>query len=94
MWVYISVSIKICPVDQLKNYLNKNRIPDKSEEYVFRAVSKGKRQCLRRSNKPICYTRMRETFIEAFKAVCLRWRNYGLHSLHSGKATLAANNGV
>ena len=40
------MSVKICLFDQLKSYLNKTRISDKSEECIFTAVNKGKRQCL------------------------------------------------
>ena len=87
----MSVSAKMCPVDRLKNCLKKTRIPDKSEEYKFRAVSKEQR--LRKSNKPISYTRIRETFSETLKAIGLRWRNYGLHILRARGATLTANNG-
>ena len=42
----------------------------------------------------ISYTRIRETFIEALKAVGLSWRNYGVHSLRSEGAMLAAKNRV
>ena len=83
----------MCPVDQLKTYLKRTRIPDKSKEYIFKAISKGKRQCIRRSNKPISYTRIREPFTEALQGAGLTWRTYELNSLLSEGATLAANYG-
>ena len=32
MWVYITVSVKMCPVDPLKNYLKKTRIPENQKD--------------------------------------------------------------
>ena len=41
---------------------------------------------------PISYRRIQE--IKVLKAVNLDWRNYGLHSLRSGRASLVEYNGV
>ena len=49
---------------------------------------------MRTKIKPISYSRIREIFIKVLKAVNLDWKKYGLHSLRSGGASLAAYNGV
>ena len=94
MWVYISASSKTCPLKQLKYYLALAKISENSEELIFRGLSRGKKFSLRTKNKPISYSRIRENFIKVLKAVNLDWRKYGLHSLRSGGASLAAYNGV
>ena len=94
MLVYISASSKICPLKQLQYYLALAKIPENSEEFIFRGLSRGKKFSLRTKIKPISYSRIREIFIKVLKAVNLDWKKYGLHSLRSGGASLAAYNGV
>ena len=36
---------------------------------------------------------MWENFIQVLKAVCLNWKEYGLHSLRSGGGSLTPNTG-
>ena len=43
MWVYIPISIKICPVKQLKYYLALSKIFENSVEFNFRGLSRGKK---------------------------------------------------
>ena len=81
MWVYISASSKICPLQQLKYHLALSKISENSEEIIFRGLRRGKNFSLRTKNKPISYSRIRENFIKVLKAVNLDWRTYGLHSL-------------
>ena len=45
-------------------------------------------------NKPLSYTRAREILLEALYVIGLAMKQFGLHSLRSGGATQAANNGV
>ena len=94
MWVYISASSKICPLKQLQYYLALIKIPENSEAFIFRGLSRGKKFSLRTRNKPISYSRIRVNFIKVLKAANPDWRKYGLHSLRSGGASLAAYNGV
>ena len=94
MWVYISASSKICPLKQLKYYLALSKMSENSKRFIFRGLSRGKKFSLRSKNKPISYGRIRENFIKVLKAVNLDRRKYGLHSLRSGGASLAAFNGV
>ena len=94
MWIHIAACSNICPVAQIKEYLALAKIKTNSSEFIFRAISRGKRKTLRKKNSPISYSRVRELFIEVLKRIGKNWREYGLHSLRSGGATLAANQGV
>ena len=90
----IWASSKICPLKQFQYYLAFAKIPENSEEFIFRGLSRGKKFRLCTKNKSISYSRIRENFFKVLKAVNLVWRKYGLHSLRSGGASLAAYNGV
>ncbi|XP_071143820.1 uncharacterized protein [Mytilus edulis] len=82
----------MCPVKNLKLYLLWADISPESEEFIFRNLTKFKdRYVLRKENKPLSYTRMRELFIEAFQPFVSDIKKYGLHSLRSGGATTCAN---
>ena len=89
-WVYISRSHNMCPVKHLEDYLRLVNINISSSQYIFRAISKGNKSRLRRKNKPISYTTIRQNFLKIIKAVGLNWKDYGLHSLQAGGASLAA----
>ena len=71
MRVYISASSKIFPLKQLKYYLTLAKIPENSEEFIVRGLSRGKKLSLRTKNKPISYSRIQENFIKFLKAVNL-----------------------
>ena len=87
----------LCPVSILKLYLEKAKISS-DEDYIFRQLSHLKSANdykLRSANKPISYTTMREQL----KAILLKIgkenvSDFSLHSLRSGGASAAANNGV
>ena len=49
---------------------------------------------MRKENTPLSYSRMRELFIEAFKPFVHSIKQYGLHSLRSGGASVCANVGL
>ena len=68
-WVYISRSHNICLVKHLEDYLRLVNINISSSQYIFRTISKGKKSRLRRKNKPISYTTIRQKFLKAIKAV-------------------------
>ena len=95
-WVYISRSHNMCPVKHLEDYLRlvNINISSSSRQYIFRAISKGKKSLLHRKNKPISYTTIRQNLLKVIKAVGLNWKDYGLHSLRVGGASLAANKGI
>ena len=93
-WVYISRSHNMCPVKNLEDYLRLVNINISSSQHIFRAIFKGKKSRLRRKNKPISYTTIRQNLSKVIKAVGLNWKDYGLHSLRAGAASLAANKGI
>ena len=52
MWVYISASSKIFPLKQLQYYLALAKIPENSEEFIFRGLSRGKNSaCAQETNR-------------------------------------------
>lgn len=95
-WVYIAKSrTSICPVDNLGKYLSLANIKEDSEEFIFRAITKTKTtQKLRKTNKPLSYTRAREIYINVLVKLGLNPTEYGLHSLREAGASAAANNGL
>ena len=93
-WVYISRSHNMCPVKHLEDYLRLVNIIIGSSQCIFRAISKDKKSRLRRKNKPISYTTIRQNLLKVIKAVGLNWKDYDLHSLGAGGASLAANKGI
>ena len=80
-WVYISRSHNMCPMKYLEDYLRLVNINISSSQHIFRAISKGKKSRLRRKNKPISYTTIRQNLLKVIKAVGLNWKDYDLHSL-------------
>ncbi|XP_063952499.1 uncharacterized protein LOC135153528 [Lytechinus pictus] len=86
-----------CPVSVLKTYVEMGNInvASGSDEYVFRPLycNKGKKKGLTKKNKPISYTRARETVLARLREVC-GTANLGLHSLRAGGATAAARASV
>jgi len=62
--------------------------------FIFRAISNGKVQTLRKDNKHISYTTARENFLKIMKQIDVDPKKFGLHSLRSGGASAAANNGI
>ncbi|XP_071105314.1 integrase/recombinase xerD homolog [Haliotis cracherodii] len=88
---------KMCPVKCMECFLEKSGLKEEtnSETYLFRNLAKtSDGYIFRAENKPMSYTRLRELFIEAFKPYVPDIKCYGLHSLRSGGATLAANRGI
>ena len=83
-WGYISRSHNMYPVKHLGDYLRLVNITISSSQYIFRAISKGKKSWLRRKNKPISYTTNRQNLLKVIKAVGLIWKDYGLHSVRAG----------
>lgn len=83
-----------CPVKTLQTYFRMGNIESGTDDYIFRPLycNKGKKGLIRR-NKPISYTRVRETVISRLREVCGS-ANLGLHSLRAGGATTAARASV
>ena len=93
-WLCISSFNSACPVQQLRSYLDSSKINENSDEYKFRAISRGPKSKLRIRNVPISYTQLRQNFIQVLKIVGLKWKEYGPHSLRPEGASLAANVGI
>ena len=88
---------KLDPVSHLYRYFTTAAIPDSSTKFIFRAITKTKgnlKQYLRVQNKPIGYSTARSMIHEALQIIGEDHRRYGTHSLRSGGATAAANQGV
>ena len=83
-----------CPMKILKSYMECGGISVGSDQFLFRPVysNKGKKG-LCTKNKPISYTRARETVVARLREVCGQV-NLGLHSLRAGGATAAARASV
>jgi len=94
-WIYIAKSdSELCAVKNLQNYFHQTNILPDSEMFIFRAISNGKVQTLRKGNKHISYTTARENFLKIMKQIDVDPKKFGLHSLRSGGASAAANNGI
>ena len=81
----------------LSNYVTEAKFTDDSVLFLFRALvfkAKFKNIILRKTNKPLSYTRTREIVLDAFKSIGLQKDKFGLHSLRAGGAPAAANNGI
>lgn len=84
-----------CPVKLLKRYLSTFNISPDSRDLIFRPISRGKGSCkLVAPDRPISYSSIREAFKRDLKSVGADPSKFGLHSLRSGGATMAANSGV
>ena len=74
-------------------YLQAARIIPMSEEYIFQAISsKGpaSKQVLRKEDKHISYTTIRDLLKKLLRDIGLDEKRYGTHSLRAGGATAAA----
>ncbi|XP_071171021.1 uncharacterized protein [Mytilus edulis] len=86
-----------CPVKWLKIYLKLAGLESDSDYFIFRSLSFLKSQGvykLSKNNTSLSYTRAREILLKALEDIGLDKSKFGLHSLRSGGATSAANNGV
>ena len=96
-WLFIANGVtNLCPAKIVRQYLEKCEITDmSSEEFLFRGIAKGRGyEKLRKNNKALSYTRVREILLAALKEIGLDTKLFGTHSLRSGGATEAANAGV
>ena len=97
-WVFIAaLRSPYCPVSILRKYLSKVGSAIKSNEYIFRAITRNKdvaKRALKKSNVPLSYTTTRSILLSAFKAVGEDPSSLGTHSLRAGGASAAASTGV
>lgn len=83
-----------CPVYWLRKYLHVANLTEKPEGFVFCKLAKTKKGHNVNSSTPISYETARKSFLDHLKIVFNDVSKYGLHSLRSGGASAAANNGV
>ena len=89
----------LCPVDITTGYMRAGGITWGSEDmgdvFLFRGLSVSTSgEKLRKVNKPISYTRVREILLRELGALGLDSKRFGTHSLRAGGASAAANAGV
>ena len=80
-----------CPVSMLNRYIVMAKEPANAPNWLFRPIN-AKQQSLREGR--LSYTRVRELVLSMLKHVVEDVSGFGVHSLHSGGATAAANAGV
>ena len=94
-WVVIArTGIPLCPVAMLEWYMRIANISGTHDKCLFRAIVNMKNGQKLRESGAVSYTRMRELVLKKFSAIGLDPKRFGLHGLHSGGASAAANAGV
>lgn len=83
-----------CPYKMLKRYIRVVGISLNSEHFLFKPGFISRSSCsLIYKNKPMSYTRIRETVVSRLKEICGD-ANIGLHSLRASGATAVARTSV
>jgi integrase len=84
-----------CPVGLLELYLDKANIKLETDQFLFRRICNYK-GCMQIYKKdcPISYSIIRDAVKEKAKQIGLDPRQYSTHSMRSGGATAAADDGV
>ena len=98
----VEITIKYLVLAGLHREVSGDLTPSDSDEedgtcelFIFRGISTSKNgKRLRKANKSISYTRVRELLLEELKRVGVDQKAFGTHSLRSGGASAAANAGV
>ena len=90
--VIVRTDSNLCAVKNLELYLVWGNILADSNEFIFHNLTKCMDMyILRRDDKALSRSRMRELFIQAFQSFVPDIKKFGLHSLRSGGATTCAN---
>ena len=94
--IIAKTSTQFCPVEHVKGFLNKAKldITKDSEAFLIPRLHKTNKGHNASKNKGVCYTTIRELFMEKMGTIRKNHENFGLHSLRSGGASSAAQNGV
>ena len=91
-WIFIAASYSTyCPVILLQRFLSKGNHSDNS--FLFRRVSHTKNGMKLRKEK-LSYSRALDLVRKQLRAISLDPQQFGLHSLRSGGASLAAAMGI
>ena len=95
--VYIKrLHTNYCPVHNLQQYLKNTNLAAKEDNYVISRLAKTKRGHNAHGTKPLADSSVREIFSRDVAPICndIEEGSYCLHSLRSGGASSAINNGV
>ncbi len=84
----------LCPVTAVRRYVAAGQLQLDASVPLFRALTRGMSGCQRLASRRLSYTRARELFRGLLTRAGFEPNRYGLHSLRSGGASLAANRGV
>lgn len=93
-WVMIAkTGTNLCPVENVKKLIKWGNLS--GDDYLFCNICLTKDGYkVRKSNRKMSYSNLRDLFMEALSPYVSDVKKYCLHSLRSGGATAAANNGV
>ena len=93
-WIMIAkTGTELCPVENVSKYLSWTKLS--GNDFLFCNICATKTgYVVRKTNKQMSYTNLRELFLEALSPHVTDIKKYSLHSLRSGGATAAANKGV
>ena len=85
-----------CTVGWVERYLKDTKLDSAPENFIICRLAKTKKGHNAIGNRPISYTTVYEYFQEFIVPVCeeISPGSYGIHSLRSGGASAAINNGV
>ena len=92
--VIVHTGSRICSVAMMERYLTLAAVTSASNKFLFRGLVKTKAGYQLRASEGLSYFRVRELVLEKLSALGLDKRLFGLHSLHSGGASTAAQAGV
>ena len=93
-WVLVAkTATPTCSVALCKRYLTSAHIRPCSPEYIFRSLFflPSENMYKLRGSSPLSYTRAGEMVLSVFESIGLNKEHFGLHSLHAGGASAAAN---
>ena len=93
-WVMIAkTGTELCPVDNTLKFIKWANL--NGDDFLFCNLSATKNGYkVRKVNKNMSYTNLRDVFIDALKPHVSDVKRFCVHSLRSGGASAAANNGV
>jgi len=94
-WLHLAtLKSDLCPAKLLKRLFILGNIKNNCQKFIFRGLIQSKTLKLRDIDKHISYTTVRDNILKILSSIGLKQKLYGLHSLRSGGATVAANLGV
>ena len=95
-WLHLAkLNLNLCTLDLTRRYFVLAGIDKQCDKYIFRGIENTKNgQKLRKIDKPPSYTTIRGYVLDLLANIGLDPKKFGLYSLRSGGASVAANIGV